>query len=40
MDDIIDNLKVRIQEVDNLKIEESNAKSQKIAIKLNKEILF
>jgi len=40
MDDIIDDNKIRVQEINNLPIEESNVKSSKIAIIINKEILF
>lgn len=40
MDDIIDDNKIRVQEINNLPIKESNVKSPKIAIIINKEILF
>ena len=40
MDDIIDNNKIIVQEINNLPLEESHAKSAKITIILNKKILL
>lgn len=40
MDDIIDNNKIIVQEINNLPSQESNVKSPKITIIINKEILF